>query len=98
MTVTLTATFTALPGHRAEVAALIADFAATVRREPGNMLFVPLTSSESGHEFTVFEQYADDAAFASHLRNPAGVPFNAALAGHIVGDGSQLSFFDIVTR
>ena len=96
MTVTLIATFTARPGHRDAVAALIAGFAEEVRREPGNLVFEPFTGADAGDEFVVYEQYVDDAAFAAHLANPAGVPFNAALAEHIVGDGSVLQFLDPV--
>ena len=96
MTVTLIATFTARPGHRDTVAALIAGFAEEVRQEPGNLVFDPFTSAEADHDFVVYEQYVDAAAFRAHLANPAGVPFNAALAEHIVGTGSILRFLDPV--
>ncbi|WP_353807625.1 putative quinol monooxygenase [Agromyces sp. SYSU T00194] len=92
MTVTLTATFTALPGHRDAVADLIADFADVVRQEPGNLVFEPFTAADDDHAFVVYEQYVDQAAFDAHLASPAGGPFNAALGEHIVGDGSELHF------
>jgi quinol monooxygenase YgiN len=98
MTVTLIATFTALPGHRDDVADLIASFAEVVRREPGNLVFDPFTADDADHEFLVYEQYRDDESFAAHLSNPAGGPFNAALAEHIVGEGSQLRFLHEVDR
>jgi quinol monooxygenase YgiN len=98
MTVTLIATFTALPGHRDDVADLIAAFAEVVRREPGNIVFDPYTADDADHDFLVYEQYRDDESFAAHLANPAGVPFNEALARHIVGEGSHLRFLHEVDR
>ena len=98
MTVTLIATFTALPGHREQVADLIASFAEVVRKEPGNVVFDPFTADDADHDFVVYEQYRDDESFAAHLANPAGVPFNAALAEHIVGEGSHLRFLHAVDR
>ena len=97
MTKTLIATFTALPGHRERVAYLIEDFAAAVRTEPGNLNFEPFTRDADGHDFVVYEQYRDEAAFNTHLANPAGPAFNAELRRHIVGDGSALDFLTSTT-
>lgn len=96
MTVTLIATFTALPGHREVVAGLIADFAEVVRAEPGNIVFEPFTSADSPDDFVVYERYVDDAAFQAHIGAPGGAVFNAELVQHIVGDGSVLQFLDAV--
>ncbi|WP_348789949.1 putative quinol monooxygenase [Leifsonia sp. NPDC080035] len=92
MTTTLIATFTALPGHRDDVAGLIDGFAAVVRAEPGNLVFEPFTRTADDHDFVVYEQYRDESAFQAHLANPAGPAFNAELARHIVGGGSALDF------
>lgn len=92
MTVTLIASFTARPGHRDHVADLIASFAQEVRREPGNLVFLPYTANDGDHDFLVYEQYRDEASFAAHLANPAGKPFNEALAQHITGEHSELRF------
>ena len=96
MTVTLIATFTALPGHRDVVAGLITDFAKVVRAEPGNIVFDPFTSADSPADFVVYEQYVDDTAFQAHISAPAGAVFNAELVKHIAGDGSALQFLDAV--
>ncbi|QAY73742.1 antibiotic biosynthesis monooxygenase [Agromyces protaetiae] len=96
MTVTLIATFTARPGHRVVVAELIAGFADHVRADPGTLVFEPFTGVDDDHDFVVYERYVDEAAFRAHLADPAGVPFNAALSEHIVGDGSVLRFLDPV--
>ena len=94
MTKTLIATFTARPGQRERVALLVEEFAVTVREEPGNLRFEVFTRNASDHDFVIFEQYRDDAAFLEHLANPAGIPFNAELNSLIVGEGSQLDFLD----
>lgn len=98
MTHSLIATFTALPDRREEVAQLIADFADEVRREEGCLVFEPFTVAGSEQDFVVYEQYRDEAAFKTHMQNPAGPAFNAALVERIVGDGSVLQFLDQVTR
>ncbi|WP_158867383.1 putative quinol monooxygenase [Leifsonia sp. AG29] len=94
MTKTLIATFTARPGRRERVALLVEEFAEAVRKEPGNLVFEVFTRNASDHDFVVFEQYQDDAAFDEHLANPAGIPFNAELNSLIVGEGSQLDFLN----
>jgi quinol monooxygenase YgiN len=96
MTVTLIATFTALPGRREVVAGLISDFADVVRQEPGNIVFDPFTAADAPDDFVVYEQYADEDAFQAHLANPAGAEFNERLVENIVGDGSVLQFLDAV--
>jgi quinol monooxygenase YgiN len=90
--VVLYAEFTARPEHRAEVERLIAGLAADVHREPGNLEFTVYQRAEDPCRFVVFEQYADQAAFDTHISAPYGAVFNAALGELIVEDGSQLSF------
>ncbi|MGO1385542.1 MAG: putative quinol monooxygenase [Arachnia sp.] len=96
MSFSLIATFTAKPGHRDEMARLIADFGDEVRREPGCLVFEPFTDSSSDHDFVAYETYKDAEAYAAHTRNPAGPGFAAAMLRCIVGDGSVLQFLSEV--
>lgn len=90
--VILYATFTASPGNAAAVAALLRDYAASVRKEPGNVLFEASCKLDKPESFFVYEEYADEAAFQAHLNAPYGAPFNAALAPLIVEPQSRLTF------
>jgi len=90
--VILYATFTARAGHAETVAALLADYAQTVRTEPGNVLFEPSCHADTPEAFFVYEEYVDEAAFQAHLAAPYGARFNAALAPLIVEPQSQLVF------
>lgn len=90
--VILYATFTASAGNAAVVAALLSDYAAAVRKEPGNVLFEASCKADEPESFFVYEEYADEAAFQAHLNAPYGEPFNAALAPIIVEPQSQLTF------
>lgn len=90
--VILYATFTASAGNALAVAALLSDYAATVRQEPGNVLFEASCKADQPEAFFVYEEYADEAAFQAHLNAPYGPPFNAALAPLIVEPQSLLTF------
>jgi len=90
--VILYATFTARAGHAGTVASLLADYAATVRAEAGNVLFEASSRVGAPEAFFVYEEYVDDAAFQAHLGAPYGARFNAALAPLIVEPQSQLVF------
>lgn len=90
--VVLYATFTASVGNAAAVAALLSDYAAAVRKEPGNVLFEASCKADQPESFFVYEAYTDEAAFQAHLNAPYGVPFNAALAPLIVEPQSLLTF------
>ena len=90
--VILYATFTASTGNADAVAVLLADYAATVRKEPGNVLFEASRKATEPDAFFVYEEYADEAAFQAHLNAPYGAPFNAALAPLIVEPQSRLTF------
>lgn len=89
---TLFAEFTALPGHEERVAHLMAGLTEKVRREPGNIAFLPFTREDDPRRWFVFEQYRDDDAFRAHITAEYGREFNAALGHHIVEDGSQLTW------
>lgn len=89
---TLFAEFTALPGHEAQVAQLMAGLTEQVRREPGNVQFLPCTRADEPRRWFVFEQYRDEAAFRAHITAEYGREFNAALVQHIVEDGSRLTW------
>lgn len=90
--VILYATFTASAGNAGAIVALLGDYAATVRKEPGNVLFEASWKADEPESFFVYEEYADDAAFQAHLNAPYGAPFNAALAPLIVEPQSLLTF------
>jgi len=90
--VILYATFTARAGHAGTVAALLADYAQTVRTEPGNVLFDASYHADTPEAFFVYEEYADEAAFQAHLAAPYGAVFNAALKPLIVEPEPRLVF------
>jgi quinol monooxygenase YgiN len=90
--VVLSAEFTALPAAADEVDALIQEYAATVRAEPGNERFEVYRRAEDPDRFVVFEVYRDREAFDAHLTAEAGRAFNAALVPRIVEPQSILSF------
>lgn len=89
--VILYATFTATAGNAAAVAVLLGDYAETVRKEPGNVLFEASCKAEEPESFFVYEKYVDEAAFQAHLSAPYGAPFNAALAPLIIEPQSLLT-------
>ena len=96
--VALYAEFTALPGESDAVEALITEYAATVRAEPGNRAFDVYRRAEDADRFVVFELYRNRAAFDEHLGAEAGRAFNAELMPRIVEPQSVLSFLTPVGR
>lgn len=88
------ATFTAVPGAADEIARMLGDYAASVRAEPGNLVFHAGRRTDDPDAFVVYELYADEAAFQAHLAAPYGPPFNEALAPLIREPRSVLSFAD----
>lgn len=86
--------FTARPGKGEEVAELLRGLTRDVRTEPGNRAFDPYRESEDSDKFFVFEAYADEDAFHTHLGMPYGKPFNDALNELIVEPHSMLTFLD----
>ena len=91
---TLCAEFTARPGHEADVERLVAGLAGRVRQESGNVSFIVHRRLDDPAAFFVYEEYADDAAFAAHIQADYGVAFNAELAAHIVEPTSRLTWLD----
>jgi quinol monooxygenase YgiN len=91
MTVALYAEFTAIAGNETVVTQLIADFAARVRAEPGNIHFEPHHLADAPETVFVYETYRDQGAFDDHLASPHGHEFNRRLAGLVVGGGSRLT-------
>lgn len=91
---TLYAEFTVLPGHEARVAEMMATLAEHVRREPGNVQFLPFTETDNPRQYFIFEQYADADAFEAHITAPYGAVFNGELGEHIEGDASELTWLD----
>lgn len=92
----LYAEFTALPGQEAVVAELVAALALQVRAEPGNVVFDAHRVADEPSRFFVYEVYADDAAFTTHITASYGAAFNAALVPLIVEDGSKLTWLSRV--
>jgi len=90
--VILYASFTARAGSAGAVAALLADYARTVRTEPGNVLFEATHHADAPEAFFVYEEYVDEAAFQAHLAAPYGATFNTALKPLIVEPEAQLVF------
>ena len=90
--IVLYAEFTALPGKRDTVAALIHQFGDRVRDEPGNVLFAVSTRAKQPDAFFVYEEYRDAAAFEAHIGAEHGAQFNASLAPLIVEVGSTLTW------
>ena len=92
MTKSLYAEFTALPGNEDRVRRLLLELTADVRRETGNLSFVPYTLESDPRRFFVFEIYADDASFSTHLSAEYGLRFNEQLAPLIEQTGSDLTW------
>ncbi|WP_404286968.1 putative quinol monooxygenase [Glutamicibacter arilaitensis] len=89
---TLYAEFTVKEGSEQRVAEMMIELAGQVRQEPGNILFLPYVREENPREYFVFEVYADEQAFEQHITADYGAVFNAELAGHIEGEGSELTW------
>jgi quinol monooxygenase YgiN len=92
MTKTLYAEFTVRQGSEAKVAEMMGELTVHVRREPGNVMFLPYTRETNPREYFVFEVYRDQAAFEEHIGAEYGRKFNAELAEHIEEDGSVLTW------
>ncbi len=97
MTIALFAEFTAHPGNRAAVADLIAQFAARVRDEPGNLTFDPYHRVDAPDTVFVYEAYRDEEAFEHHLASDHGRDFNRRLGELVVGGGSRLTMLAPIT-
>jgi len=90
----LYAEFTAVAGQEQAVAALLRDYGARVRMEPGNITFAAYTKESDGRQVFVFEEYRNEDAFQVHLAAPYGRTFNEALAPLVDGGGSTLTFLN----
>lgn len=88
---TLHSQFTARPGCAGEVAQRLAEYGRTVRREPGNVIFAANTLEDDPDRFFVYEAYADEEAFQTHLSAAYGGPFNEALEKLIEEPASVLT-------
>jgi quinol monooxygenase YgiN len=92
MTKTLYAEFTVKEGSETRVAEMMTTLTEHVRKEPGNVMFLPYTRETNPREYFVFEVYKDEQAFQEHIGAEYGREFNAELAEHIEGDGSELTW------
>jgi quinol monooxygenase YgiN len=64
------ARYRASAGRGDQVAALLAPHIAATRAEPGCRCFLVNRSADDGDRFVLYEQYADEAAFAAHRESP----------------------------
>lgn len=96
--VRLYAEFEALPGHEAEVAALVRQLTDDVRAEPGCVVFDAWVRSERPSEYVVFEIYRDRAAFEAHIGSPHSAVFNGRLGPLVAGGGSRLTWLSEVPQ
>ncbi|TXN32812.1 putative quinol monooxygenase [Lacisediminihabitans profunda] len=94
----LYAEFTALEGAADLVEQLLRTLAEAVRREPGNLVFDAYRKSDDPQEFFVFEIYADESAFRSHLEQEHGRVFNERLAELVQGGRSRLTWLTPVAQ
>lgn len=92
----LYAQFRAIEGQGDTVAVLLADYGRDVSAEPGNLRFDAHRIADDRANFFVYEEYADDAAFQSHIATPHCADFNEALAPLVVGGGSTLTWLEPV--
>ena len=88
----LYAELTALPGHDGTVAAMLAEHSVAVRAEPGCIVFSPHRVEGDPNAFFVYEVYRDQEAFEQHIASAHSESFNRALAEHVVGGGSALTW------
>jgi quinol monooxygenase YgiN len=92
----LYAEFRAEEGHGDAVATLLAGYGRDVSAEPGNIRFDAHRLAEQRDSFFVYEEYVDDDAFRSHIATPHCAAFNEALAPHVAGGGSTLTWLEPV--
>jgi quinol monooxygenase YgiN len=97
MTIALYAEFNATAGNHILVTELIAEFAARVRAEPGNLTFDAHHQVDSPTTVFVYETYRDQAAFDEHLASSHGRDFNLRLGALVVGGGSRLTMLSPIT-
>ena len=88
----LYAEFTAVAGQEQAVVELLRSYGELVRLEPGNLTFAAYSKEADSRQIFVFEEYADEEAFHTHLAAPYGRTFNEALAPLVDGGGSTLTF------
>jgi quinol monooxygenase YgiN len=92
----LYAEFTAKEGHGDAVAALVRAYGAQVGAEPGNVRFDAHRLADDANRFFVYEEYADEAAFQTHVATAHCAAFNEAFAPLVVGGASQLTMLEPV--
>ena len=94
MTVALHAVFTAREESQEVVARLVSDLVTQVRTESGNLTFEASVHRGEPRRWFIYEVYRDEEAFVAHLDSPHCHSFNVALADHIEGTGSELTFLE----
>lgn len=90
--IVLYAEFTSTPGNEEHVAHLVSEYGELVRAEPGNVVFSIHRKRDNPAGFFVYEEYADENAFSTHLAADYGARFNASLPQFIVEEGAELTF------
>jgi quinol monooxygenase YgiN len=77
-------TLTVNPSFVAEFQQDVAAMAGRVREEPGCFHYSLLTEDATTGVINVLEQWSDDAALATHLRQPWIVDFFNKYVGHLL--------------
>ena len=78
------------------MASLVAGYRRNVRSEPGNLRFDAHRLADDPDRFIVYEEYADEAAFAEHVASAHCALFNEEFAPLVVGGASTLTWLDPV--
>jgi autoinducer 2-degrading protein len=81
MPLTLAVTWVAQPGNEARVAEILRRMMPLSRAEPGCLHYSAHQSPDDPRRFFLFEQYADEAAFAEHS---ASEHFQTWIAGEAI--------------
>lgn len=89
---TLLAELKAKEGKVDEAKAFLRTLAAQVKAsEPGTRTYAVHQRKEDPRSFIVYEQYADEAAFQTHMANLAA---HAAGFGDVLDGGPQVAFLE----
>ncbi len=75
------ARFVAQEGSGDEIAALLAEMTPHANAEPGCHKYIINRSVDDPNTFLLYEQYADETAFAAHRENPE---FQRIIIGKVV--------------
>lgn len=66
MTHVILATWKVKPGKAEEIERILLELARETRKEPGVLMFLANRAKAESDTFVLYEQYADEGAFAAH--------------------------------